>query len=150
MVLSTHGSGRARCERAEQGAWAGAQSLQYVVSSVSCARRPRGVVRLRSPMVVDDWDVYYERGRKPKESIIKYEATKSEGDDLQEGATRARRWSCRLRFMLRLRADFFLDSLERCRSGNRISLRLRVLRMPPAFSINRLIASPSSSFTFPR
>ena len=28
MVLSTHGSGRARCERAEQGAWAGAQSLQ--------------------------------------------------------------------------------------------------------------------------
>jgi len=26
------------------------------------------------------WDVYYERGRKPKESIIKYEATRSEGD----------------------------------------------------------------------
>ena len=25
-------------------------------------------------------DVYYERGRKPKESIIKYEATRSEGD----------------------------------------------------------------------
>jgi len=30
--------------------------------------------------VKDDWDVYYERGRKPKESIIKYEATRSEGD----------------------------------------------------------------------
>ena len=28
----------------------------------------------------DDWDVYYERGRKPKESIIKYEAARSEGD----------------------------------------------------------------------
>ena len=28
----------------------------------------------------DDWDVYYERGRKPKESILKYEATRSEGD----------------------------------------------------------------------
>ena len=28
----------------------------------------------------DDWDVYYERGRKPKYSIIKYEATRSEGD----------------------------------------------------------------------
>ena len=31
----------------------------------------------------DDWDVYYERGRKPKESITKYEAARS------EGATRA-------------------------------------------------------------
>ena len=29
-----------------------AQSLQCVVSSTSCARRPRGVVRLRSPMVL--------------------------------------------------------------------------------------------------
>jgi hypothetical protein len=28
----------------------------------------------------DDWDVYYERERKPKESIIKYEAARSEGD----------------------------------------------------------------------
>ena len=28
----------------------------------------------------DDWDVYYERGREPKESIIKYEAARSEGD----------------------------------------------------------------------
>jgi hypothetical protein len=28
----------------------------------------------------DDWDVYYERARKPKESIIKYEAARSEGD----------------------------------------------------------------------
>ena len=28
----------------------------------------------------DDWDVYYERGRKPKESIIKYEAARSECD----------------------------------------------------------------------
>ena len=28
----------------------------------------------------DGRDVYYERGRKPKESIIKYEATRSEGD----------------------------------------------------------------------
>ena len=28
----------------------------------------------------DDWDVYYERGRKPKESILTYEATRSEGD----------------------------------------------------------------------
>ena len=28
----------------------------------------------------DDWDVYYERGRKPKESIMKYEAARSEGD----------------------------------------------------------------------
>ena len=27
-----------------------------------------------------DWDVYYERGRKPEESILKYEATRSEGD----------------------------------------------------------------------
>jgi hypothetical protein len=35
-----------------QGAWAGAQSLQYVVRSISCARRPRGVVRLRSLMVL--------------------------------------------------------------------------------------------------
>ena len=26
------------------------------------------------------WDVYYERGRKPKQSIIKHEATRSEGD----------------------------------------------------------------------
>ena len=34
----------------------------------------------------DDWDVYYERGRKPKESIIKYEATRSEGDYPEEGA----------------------------------------------------------------
>ena len=34
-------------------------------------------------------DVYYERGRKPKESIIKYEATRSEGDYPEEGATRA-------------------------------------------------------------
>ena len=25
----------------------------------------------------DDWDVYYERGRKPKESITKYEAARS-------------------------------------------------------------------------
>ena len=52
MVLSTHGSGRARGEREEQKAWAVAQSLQCVVSSTSCARRPRGVVRLRSPMVL--------------------------------------------------------------------------------------------------
>jgi len=38
----------------------------------------------------DDWDVYYERGRKPKESIIKYEAARSEGDyRKEEGATRA-------------------------------------------------------------
>ena len=51
-ILCTHGSGRARGERAERGPWAGAQSLQYVVSSISCARRPRGVVRLRSPMVL--------------------------------------------------------------------------------------------------
>jgi len=28
----------------------------------------------------DGWDVYCERGRKPKESIIKYEAARSEGD----------------------------------------------------------------------
>jgi hypothetical protein len=28
----------------------------------------------------DDWDVYYERGRKTKESIIKNEAARSEGD----------------------------------------------------------------------
>ena len=51
-ILCTDGSGRARGERAEQGAGMGAQSLQYVVSSISCARRPRGVVRLRSPMVL--------------------------------------------------------------------------------------------------
>ena len=42
-----------------------------------------------SACVGDDWDVYYERGRKPKESIIKYEATRSEGDYPEEGATRA-------------------------------------------------------------
>jgi len=42
MVLSTHGSRHARCERAERGAWSGAQSPQYVVSSISCARRPEG------------------------------------------------------------------------------------------------------------
>jgi hypothetical protein len=52
IVLFAHGSGRARCERAEHEAWAVAQSLQYVVSSISCARRPRGLVRLRSPMVL--------------------------------------------------------------------------------------------------
>ena len=51
-ILSTHGSGRARGERAEQGAGMGAQSLQYVVSSISRARRPRGPRRLRSPMVL--------------------------------------------------------------------------------------------------
>ena len=34
-------------------------------------------------------DVYYERGRKPKESILKDEATRSEGDYPEEGATRA-------------------------------------------------------------
>jgi hypothetical protein len=28
----------------------------------------------------DDWDVYYERGRKPKESKTKYEAARSEND----------------------------------------------------------------------
>jgi hypothetical protein len=28
----------------------------------------------------DDWDVYYKRGRKPKESVIKYEAARSKGD----------------------------------------------------------------------
>ena len=50
--LSSLGSGRARGEREEQKAWAVAQSLQCVVSSTSCARRPRGVVRLRSPMVL--------------------------------------------------------------------------------------------------
>ena len=38
-ILSTHGSGRARGERAERGPWAGAQSLQYVVSSIRCARQ---------------------------------------------------------------------------------------------------------------
>ena len=51
-ILSTHESGRARGEREEQKAWAGALSLQCVVSSTSCARRPRGIVRLRSPMVL--------------------------------------------------------------------------------------------------
>ena len=35
---------------------------------------------LRAEGSEDDWDVYYERGRKPKESIIKYEAARSEGD----------------------------------------------------------------------
>ena len=28
----------------------------------------------------DDWDFYYERGRRPNLSISKYEATRSEGD----------------------------------------------------------------------
>jgi len=52
MVLSTHGSGRARGEREEQ---AGAQSLQCVVSSISCAcsaRRAPRHIGLRSPMVL--------------------------------------------------------------------------------------------------
>ena len=30
--------------------------------------------------VLDDWDVYYERGRKPRYSIINYEAARSEVD----------------------------------------------------------------------
>jgi len=37
----------------------------------------------RNKATRDDWDVYYERGRKPKESIIKYEAARSEGDSPQ-------------------------------------------------------------------
>ena len=38
------------------------------------------IVCLYALVLIDDWDVYYERGRKPKESILKYEATRSEGD----------------------------------------------------------------------
>ncbi len=43
-------------------------------------------------------EVYYERGRKPKESILKAEATRSEGDYPEEGATRA---------LMRYRCFFF-------------------------------------------
>ena len=61
-ILSTHESGRARGEREEQKAWAGAQSLQCVVSSTGCARGPRGVVRLRSPMVLATHESERARG----------------------------------------------------------------------------------------
>ena len=66
--------GKEWCERAR--AWADVQSRQYEARSMSCARRAK--VALTDD--TDDWDVYYERGRKPKESIIKYEAARSEGD----------------------------------------------------------------------
>ncbi len=39
-----------------------------------------GLLQARALVFIDDWDVYYERGRKPKESLLKYEATRSEGD----------------------------------------------------------------------
>ena len=39
-----------------------------------------GTFLMIGTIVGREWDVYYERGRKPKESIIKYEATRSECD----------------------------------------------------------------------
>ena len=48
-------------------AWAVAQSLQCVVSSTSCARRPRGVVRLRSPMVLSTHGSGRARGEREEQ-----------------------------------------------------------------------------------
>ena len=62
-------------------------------------------------------DVYYERGRKPKESIIKYEATRSEGDYPEEGATRALMRYRRERHVLKGGGTFITSEGESLRKG---------------------------------
>jgi len=76
-MTSRPSSHAARCKKRHQVVTL-SQSLTHVHAAMrllvwTCSK-------LRISTANDDWDVYYERGRKPKESIIKHEAARSEGD----------------------------------------------------------------------